>query len=79
MAPRGGRGGGGSRGGGADISVDVDLNSPAIVFAVLYGIMLLAFASKALAEPTSVVLFLVVFGASQSGNPTYLLLESAVD
>ena len=65
---RGGRGGG-SRGGGADISVDVDINSPAVVFAILHGITLLAFAAKALAEPTSVVLFLVLFGASESRNP----------
>ena len=62
---RGGRGGG-SRGGDDDISVDVDTNSPAVVFAILHGIALLAFATKALVEPTSVVLFLVLFGASQS-------------
>ena len=72
MAPRGGGRGGGSRGGGDDISVDVtDINSPAIVFAILHAITLFAFTVKALAEPTTVVLFLVLFGASQSRNPVF--------
>ena len=57
-----GRGGGG---GGADISVNVDVNSPAVVFAILHGLTLLIFAIRALAEPTSVVIFLVLFGASE--------------
>ena len=57
-----GRGGGG---GGGGISIDVDVNSPAVVFAILHGLTLLVFATRALKEPTSVVLFLVLFGASE--------------
>ena len=51
--------------------MNVVINSPAVVFAVLHGITLFAFAAKALAEPTSVVLFLVLFSASQSPNSLF--------
>lgn len=54
------------RGGGGSLSVDVD--SLAVVFAILHGIMLLLYVVMVLTEPSSVFVFLVLFGAGKSGN-----------
>ena len=60
------RGGGGGGGGGVSLSVNVD--SPAVVFAVLHGITLLVYVVMMLAEPSFVFAFLMLFGARKSGN-----------
>ena len=58
----------GRRGRGGGISLGVGVDSPAIVFAILHGITLLLYILAALAEPRSIHIFLMLFGASESGN-----------
>ena len=53
-------------GGGASLSVNVD--STAIMFAILHGITLLVYVVMMLAEPSFVFAFLMLFGARKSGN-----------
>ena len=58
----------GRRGGGGGVSLSVNVDSPAIVFAILHGITLLIYTGVVFAEPSAVYLFLVLFGASKSRN-----------
>ena len=53
------------RGGGGSVSFSV--SSPAVIFAILHGVMLLLFIAKTLTEPSSVFIFLVLFCASEWG------------
>ena len=55
------------RRGGDGISLSVNVDSPAVVFAILHGITLLVYVVMMLAEPLSVFAFLVLFGAGKPG------------
>ena len=52
-------------------SLSGEINPPAIVFATLHGITLLLYTVKAIAKPTSVFAFLVLFCASEFGNDPF--------
>lgn len=58
----------GRRGRGGGVSLGVGIDSPAILVAILHGIMLLFYTLASFAEPRSIYIFLMLFGASESGN-----------
>lgn len=65
------------RGGGGGVSLSANVDSPAIVFAILHGITLLLYTAGVLTEPSPVSAFLV-FGANESGNAV-LIWETSMD